>query len=80
MRKQREANKNWDNMNSDGPMSIEDKADKNWLKKTRKFWVVLCFLGCFALKSITIKFNSREKRNAALDVWKKFRTVVIHFN
>jgi hypothetical protein len=61
-------------------MRIEDKTDKNWTKKHENFWVVLCFLGCFTLKNIIITLNSREKRDAALDVWKKFRRVVIHFN
>jgi hypothetical protein len=38
MRKQREANRNWDNMNSDGPMRIEDKTDKkNCPKKHGSF-------------------------------------------
>lgn len=37
MRKQREANRNWDNMNSDGPMRIEEKTDKNWPKKHESF-------------------------------------------
>jgi hypothetical protein len=37
MRKQREANRNWDNMNRDGPMRIEDKTDKNWPKKHESF-------------------------------------------
>jgi hypothetical protein len=36
MRKQREENRNWDNMKSDGPMRIEDKTDKKLAKNPRE--------------------------------------------
>jgi len=56
MRKQREANRNWDNMNSDGRKRIDDKTDKNWPQKTlRKF------LGCFVFSRVfcTKKYNNQ---------------------